>query len=488
MAPDDRDRAFEKALARHLRPSSRAAAELRGAAPNESCPDPETLAAYHERSLSLQELNSWKQHIAGCGRCQLVLAHLETTEDIPLGVDADENVVARKAPVFAQSPVHASSEAMRAASPVLSPTRSVLEKAVAPAGDARKFPRRTQWRWLAPAGALAAGLLVWVALHESQPARLTTQPPVQEAQNREPSPPPQPVLTAPATTRDEDQRARTPELSADLRADAKKILPQSRGKQLGRQTASASAPNVELDSPKKETAEKTERVVTADAQTADQSKAQTDELSGQRENERPTVVQQSAPAPSQPAFVSTEASAAPAAPAPSAHAKQSQTRVESKSAAVAGAVSSTEDNKISSNLQSMKPFHLAKSPSTRVVSAPGDKLLWLLGSNGLISVSSDNGTTWTQQSSGVTSDLLAGSAPSEQVCWIVGSSGTILRTTDGGAHWFKQNSPTTSDLFSIRATDALHARIWSARDPQSHSVTSYQTNDGGMTWTQVSNP
>jgi hypothetical protein len=481
MAPDDRDRTFEKALARHVRLSSRADAELRGAAPNESCPDPETLAAYHERSLSLQELNSWKQHIAGCGRCQLVLAHLETTEDVPLGVAVDENVVAVKAPVFAQSPVHASSAAMRAASPALSPPRSVLEKAAAPAGEARKFPRRTQWRWLAPAGALAAGLLVWVALHESQPARLTTQPPVQEAQNREPSPPPQPVLTAPATKPDKDQRARTPELSADLRADAKKILPQSRGQQLGRQTASASAPNVELDSPKKEAEEKATRVVTADAQAADKSKAQVDELSGQRETERQTAVQQ-------PAFVSTEASASPAAPAPPARGKQSQTKVESKSAAVAGAVSSTADNKISSNLQSMKPFHLAKTPNSRVVSSPGDKLLWLLGSNGFISVSSDNGTTWTEQSSGVTAELLAGSAPTEQVCWIVGSSGTILRTTDGGAHWFKQNSPITSDWFSIRATDALHARIWSAPDPQSHSVTSYQTHDGGVTWTQVSNP
>lgn len=231
--------------------------------------------------------------------------------------------------------------------------------------------------------------------------------------------------------------------------------------------------------------------MTADAQAADQSKAQADEFSSQRDNERQAAVHQNAPTSSQPAFVSGEASAAPAAPAPSTHARQSQTRVGSQSGAVGGAVSSsaeTADNKISSNLQSMKPFHLAKTPSSRVVGAPGDKLLWLLGSNGLISVSSDNGTTWTQQSSGVTAELLAGSAPTEQVCWIVGSSGTILRTTDGGAHWFKQTSPLTSDLFSIRATDALHAQIWSTPDPQSHSVRSYQTNDGGVTWTQVPNP
>src|SRR5205814_6898169 len=29
--------------------------------------------------------------------------------------------------------------------------------------------RGVRWQWLAPAGALAAGLLVWVAWHENQP-------------------------------------------------------------------------------------------------------------------------------------------------------------------------------------------------------------------------------------------------------------------------------------------------------------------------------
>jgi hypothetical protein len=60
MPADDRDPKFERALAQHLRGGSAAA----------GCPDAETLAAYHERSLSLEEMANWKQHIAGCAVCQ----------------------------------------------------------------------------------------------------------------------------------------------------------------------------------------------------------------------------------------------------------------------------------------------------------------------------------------------------------------------------------------------------------------------------------
>src|SRR5215475_4273448 len=69
MPADDRDQKFERALAKHLRGDSATA-----------CPDAETLAAYHERSLSLEEMAQWKQHIVGCAACQEALALVETTE------------------------------------------------------------------------------------------------------------------------------------------------------------------------------------------------------------------------------------------------------------------------------------------------------------------------------------------------------------------------------------------------------------------------
>src|SRR5437588_5242292 len=97
MAPDERDRSFDKALARHLRAESSlqdsSNSPSRGFGAAGECPGPETLAAYHERSLLPEEMNSWKEHIVGCGRCQAILAELEATDSISLQVSEKEEVV-----------------------------------------------------------------------------------------------------------------------------------------------------------------------------------------------------------------------------------------------------------------------------------------------------------------------------------------------------------------------------------------------------------
>jgi len=121
--------------------------------------------------------------------------------------------------------------------------------------------------------------------------------------------------------------------------------------------------------------------------------------------------------------------------------------------------------------------------NSRLIAAPRSNLFWRTGRNGLIEFSKDSGASWLRQASGVHSDLLTGSAPSGQVCWIIGRAGAILLTTDGGAHWNAIKSPLNEDLGGVRATDALHATIWNAR-----STKSFQTSDGGQTWTPVPNP
>src|SRR5580704_17436696 len=72
MPSDDRDQQLERALARHLR----------DATPDLDCPDAEILAAFHERTLALDEMTGWKNHIAGCTRCQETLALMEVTEEV----------------------------------------------------------------------------------------------------------------------------------------------------------------------------------------------------------------------------------------------------------------------------------------------------------------------------------------------------------------------------------------------------------------------
>ncbi len=53
MPSDDRDSKFERALAQHLR----------GGSAQANCPDAETLAAYHERNLSLEEMAVEAAHL-----------------------------------------------------------------------------------------------------------------------------------------------------------------------------------------------------------------------------------------------------------------------------------------------------------------------------------------------------------------------------------------------------------------------------------------
>src|SRR5258708_36207057 len=154
MAPDERDRSFDKALARHLRSAAPAgqAAEIPGAFASQGgpCPDPETLAAYHERSLLPEQLNSLKEHLVGCANCQTVLAHLEMTDEISLQAEADQ--------VFAKT----------ASAPVItasSQSHPPVQKTPPFSSRRARLLKGARWQWLAPAGALPAGLLVWIAVH-----------------------------------------------------------------------------------------------------------------------------------------------------------------------------------------------------------------------------------------------------------------------------------------------------------------------------------
>ena len=123
-------------------------------------------------------------------------------------------------------------------------------------------------------------------------------------------------------------------------------------------------------------------------------------------------------------------------------------------------------------------MRLAKSLGEVTIAAPDGLVTWRVGQAGVIDFSYDARKTWTSQSSGVITDLLAGSAPTDKVCWIVGSSGTILRTTDAGQHWQKLRPPVQEDILTVVAEDARRATV-------SLTNGSYQTTDGGATWNKV---
>ena len=118
-----------------------------------------------------------------------------------------------------------------------------------------------------------------------------------------------------------------------------------------------------------------------------------------------------------------------------------------------------------------------------------DQKIWIIGSNGLILYSSDDGKTWQQQNSPTNVSLNSITFHSDGQCgWAVGDEGTILATADGGNTWQQQNNPTDARLFSI----AFHSdgqRGWAVGGSiLSGSGTILATADGGKTWQQQNSP
>ena len=481
MASDQRDRNFDKAMARHLR---FAAPSTDPRAHGGSCPDAETLAAYHERSLLPAEMNSWKEHIVGCALCQEILAHLETTDAIPLPS-------AQELDAFSKTESH-----LAAASP---------SQPVAAAVPARVRSLRlvagTRWRWLVPASAIAAGLLVWISLHENPPA-LPAANEIKIAKNQEPPAPLPPTATGSAALESRPQLAapKSPAMTDEIASagrDSNAIILKQRPAAGYAAKTVPRLPSADKEGKPQKDAERgaaadlfSEKRADLDAKTTDgalrqreevQVQAQSDAANAQLQNQANSSMPRVAgPAPLNQVANARKSEAAPAAapidrmasakklkaaPAPAAPPPPAP-------AAVSGGVSGL-------SVGAASEMGMVASDPTRIY-APGSASVWHAGSAGLIEFSPDGGHSWSRQRSGVIVDLLTGSAPSEKVCWIVGRVGAILLTTDGGAHWKLISSPLRDDLGGIQATDELHALIWNAQNKKRFS-----TSDGGLTWERI---
>lgn len=170
--PEDRDQLFEKALTRHLRAET----------PESLCLDPEILAAYHERTLSPEEVASAKSHLVSCARCQEVLAHLEATQEVDEFRDAAE-------PVPVQAAMIAASTSSGTRRETASDAPELDRNSVSP-GNVTAIPQRRyrSLRWAAPAGAIAAAFLIWIAVRDSRMKMTGPASSVQVAENRQQAP------------------------------------------------------------------------------------------------------------------------------------------------------------------------------------------------------------------------------------------------------------------------------------------------------------
>ncbi len=481
MAPDKRDRSFDRALACHLRSDGsapdRATSPFREFLPAGECPDPETLAAYHERSLLPEHLNSWKKHIAGCAHCQTILAQLEATDDISLQAVEQEEVLTAREP--ARVMVARNLESLPAAQ---APGRRQLAAGTAPPKKSRRvlLLRGARWRWLAPAGAIAASLLVWVALHENRPPPL---PALSKSENKvalDQAPAP-PISSGSPAAREAAPRPSTPVTkppsavdeiaAANARGSRGAMKPSEKRDYLAQ--ASPSKPLVDKEADLRKDAERDSPVALLRDENQMDRDAKTPSA-GKQENAEAQLQAQATNAQSQ--NRSNGVSPKLAAPAPPGHteAKRMKAVPAAPPPSAAGGVA---------GFNSAASTEVVTISNPRLISPPGSGVIWRPGRAGLIEFSTNNGTSWSRQTSGVLADLVTGSAPSDKVCWIVGRVGAILRTTDGGAHWTLISSPLPEDLGGIRASDALHATIWNARNTKS-----FETSDGGQTWKPVPNP
>jgi len=172
MGHDDRERNFEKALQRHLRQGAprdgSAAANSQAEPATPACPDPAMLAAFHERMLSNEEMHAAKAHIAACSRCQEILALLEATDEVvanaaDLGEVEQQKVLELAGPVLVGSHSQEEEYLPRAAAPATAARATVASKAPQSISTARA----KMWRYVAPAAAIAAGLLIWATTHDT---------------------------------------------------------------------------------------------------------------------------------------------------------------------------------------------------------------------------------------------------------------------------------------------------------------------------------
>lgn len=95
-----------------------------------------------------------------------------------------------------------------------------------------------------------------------------------------------------------------------------------------------------------------------------------------------------------------------------------------------------------------------------------------------------NAQNWTQQTSGVTSQLNAVKFTDTQNGWAVGDGGIILNTTNGGSTWSSINNLFSSSPINFTELDVIGNNIWACTD---NALVLYSTN-AGNTWSVSSTP
>lgn len=485
MSHEDRERKFEQALQRHLRRDAAGArneADAHAAVPDEAaravaCPDAATLAAFHEDTLSNEEMKATTEHIAECSRCQQILLLLEATDEIPLQIEAEDDLKMGELVVSAAAR-HAGTQ-----TPGLAGYAKPAMKTPTDISRGRGFKAL---RWATPAGAIAAGLLIWIVVRDNklqnthfenvqlaQQQSTEERPATPRALSASPAPEPATRITQSDEKRKDDSRAKQPAKdSGSLRAP-KHSLSAANENEIGA-APSAASPGANV---------RQLPTNSRDYSSLDATENNPPKIMSRQADVAATAA---SPAPAHPDDARAK-SAAPMPLAPGASNGASANAADKNTKASPAYTTQTiidevpalptEQMKTNDRLEFSPSLKKAGFDNAKTILASNGTVRWRALSAGRIEQSVDSGITWIPQKSGVKVELLAGSAPSEAVCWIVGRSGTVLRTTDGGGHWSKAVSPMRGDVAGVQAVDAMTAEIFDAKESSR-----FVTHDGGATW------
>jgi hypothetical protein len=469
MPSDDRDPKFERALAQHLRGGSTPA----------NCPDAETLAAYHERNLSLEEMARWKEHISACEACQEALALVEATEN-QLAEDWEKQEI----PVLEAASIQGADEGRIPKRSTKASASASLQAAATPV-EIRRRRRPALLRWAIPLGAVAAGVLVFIGVYEQRAPKVAQYAATEVTRNQAPADvSPKMAVPEAKTESRADQVTSNPRASLDAkRVPAEELPREARGTIPLGESAKDDALLQDAAGGKKQ--ESAGRVAGA-------------LLAGRSKTPAPPNI----PAQNSTVTVLSEAPLVAAAPPPAPPPPPSKSvgdavggqrmRDEAKSAAPAAKEKATvEKQSAAANFETdaimMKQGAISQSVEVNgadigLILTPDNKVFWKLQPVGTLQLTTDGGKDWKSLETGANEYLTTGFAPSSRVCWIAGRAGTLLLTKDRGGHWTKINTPIAGDLGGVHAADAKHASIW---DASNHI--SYATSDGGATWKQTAN-
>jgi hypothetical protein len=417
MASRERDDAMAGLLKRSLAGEAGAA---------DGCPAPDALAAYFERSLDADETARVDLHLSQCGRCREQLAALGRAEEAAAPATATPPKAARASGIW-------------------------------------------DWRWLAPVAAVLILTAVWatrrpeltrIAEHSRQspaavPAPQSAQQPIQHVDRQPPQQDKQQLasrVAAPAPSAPPAPPAPAP--AANFAAGVGMAASADNSRSTNSMAPKSASPD-ELSKKAARQEGATDQAPNAPAVTSETLTIQTES----------SPIASIAPESSPHSNGAVGGVAGGASGAPSARA---QTAKEKEAPALVSTFRARPEI-VTEN-------QAGELSSARIITTSDSNILWRIAGGGFIERSEDGGATWNGTLPNPNAHFVAGSAPGAKICWLVGHDGIILLTEDA-SNWRVIPPPVREDFVAISARSASSATVTTADGRK------FTTTNQGESWT-----